>query len=75
MVFFILIAGNLITNIEYIGVPRWLNSEESSAKLETWVQSLPREDSLEKEMTTHASIFAWEILWTEEPGGLQKSRT
>ena len=26
--------------------------------------------SLEKEMATH-SIFAWKILWTEEPGGLQ----
>ena len=28
-------------------------------------------DSLEEEMATHSSIFAWEILWTEEPGGLQ----
>ena len=27
--------------------------------------------SLEKEMTTHSSILAWEIPWTEEPGGLQ----
>ena len=27
--------------------------------------------SLEKEMTTHSSIFAWEIPWIEEPGGLQ----
>ena len=30
-----------------------------------------REDSLEKEMATHTSIFAWEILWAKEPGGLQ----
>ena len=29
-----------------------------------------REDSLEKEMATHTSIFAWGIPWTEEPGGL-----
>ena len=29
------------------------------------------ERSLEKETTTHSSIFAWEIPWTEEPGGLQ----
>ena len=29
------------------------------------------ENSLEKEMSTHSSIFAWEVLWTEEPGGLQ----
>ena len=35
------------------------------------VQTLGQEDPLEKEMTTHLSIFAWEILWTEEPGGLQ----
>ena len=38
---------------------------------EMWVQSLDQEDSLEKEMATHSSIFAWEIPWTEEPGGLQ----
>ena len=35
------------------------------------VQSLGQEDSMEKEMTTHSSILAWEIPWTEEPGGLQ----
>ena len=34
------------------------------------VQSLSWEDPLEKEMATHSSI-AWEIPWTEEPGGLQ----
>ena len=39
--------------------------------LETWVRSLGREDTLEKEMTTHSSILAWEIPRTEEPGGLQ----
>ena len=38
---------------------------------ETWVQSLDREDALEKEMATHSSMLAWEIPWTEEPGGLQ----
>ena len=37
----------------------------------TWVQSLGWEDSLEKRMATHSSILAWEIPWTEEPGGLQ----
>ena len=37
----------------------------------TQVQSLDREDPLEKEMATHSSILAWEIPWTEEPGGLQ----
>ena len=38
---------------------------------ETWVRSLGREDSLEKEMATHSSIIAWEIQWTQEPDGLQ----
>ena len=38
---------------------------------ETQVQSLGREDPLEKEMATHSSILAWRIPWTEEPGGLQ----
>ena len=38
---------------------------------ETWVQSLGREDPLEKEVTAHSSILAWEIPWTAEPGGLQ----
>ena len=39
--------------------------------LETWVRSLGWEDPLEKEMTTHSSIIAWKIPWTEEPGALQ----
>ena len=38
---------------------------------ETWVQSLGGEDPLEKEMTTHPSILAWKIPWTEELGRLQ----
>ena len=38
---------------------------------ETWVWSLGRENSLEKEMATHSTILACEIPWTEEPGGLQ----
>ena len=37
---------------------------------ETQVQSLGWEDPLEREMVTHSSILAWEIPWTEEPGGL-----
>ena len=35
------------------------------------VRSMDQEDPLEKEMATHSSILAWEILWTEQPGGLQ----
>ena len=38
---------------------------------ETRVQSLGREDLLEKEMATHSSILAWKIPWTEKPGRLQ----
>ena len=35
---------------------------------ETWVQSLGKEDPLEKGMATHSSILAWRIPWTEDPG-------
>ena len=47
---------------------------------ETWIQSLSQEDALEEETVTHSSILAWEVPWTEEPGGLhstgsQKSQT
>ena len=38
---------------------------------ETRVWSLGQEEPLEKEMATHSSLLAWEILWTEEAGGLQ----
>ena len=38
---------------------------------ETRVQSLGQEDLLEKEMSTHSSIFAWKIPWMEKPGRLQ----
>ena len=38
---------------------------------ETWVWSLGQEDPPEQKMMTHPSILAWEIPWTEEPGGLQ----
>ena len=41
------------------------------AMWETRLQSLGWEDPLEKEMETYSSILAWEIPWTEEPGGLQ----
>ena len=41
------------------------------AMREPWVQSLGREDPLEKGIATHSSILAWRIPRTEEPGGLQ----
>ena len=40
------------------------------AMQEMQVASLSWEDLLEEEMETHSSILAWEIPWTEEPGGL-----
>ena len=43
------------------------------AMWETRLRSLGWEDPLEKEMTTHSSILAWRIPWTEEPGRLQST--
>ena len=43
------------------------------AMRETWVRSLGREDTLEKEMATHSSTLAWKIPWMEEPHGLQST--
>ena len=63
----------------FFGLLWWLSGKEFTAKEETWVQSLGWEDLLKKRLATHSSIFAWEILWTEEPGklfmGSQKSWT
>ena len=58
----------------WLGAPRWLSGKEPACQCrrhETHVQSLGREDLLEKGMATHSSILAWRIPWTEEPGGLQ----
>ena len=49
--------------------------ENLPALQETQIQSLGREDPLEKRMASHSSIFAWRIPWTEEPGGLQSMRS
>ena len=40
------------------------------AKQETQVRSLGWEEPVKEEMATHSSVLAWEIPWTEEPGGL-----
>ena len=45
--------------------------ERLPAVREARVPPLGREDRLQKEMATHSRILAWEIPWTEEPGGLQ----
>ena len=44
--------------------------KESACNAGDLVPSLGPKDPLEKEMITHSSILAWEIPWTEEPGGL-----
>ena len=62
-----------------LGLPWWLSGKIIGLPVQdTWVGSLVGEDLLEKDETTHSSIVAWEIPWTEEPGvlqsmGLQKS--
>ena len=54
------------------GLPWWLRGSRVHLPMqEMQVRSLGLEDPLGKEMATHSSILAWEILWTEEPGGLQ----
>ena len=45
------------------------------AMQETWIRSLSGEDPLEEEKAIHSSVLAWEIPWTEEPGGVTKSWT
>ena len=54
-----------------IGFPSGLVVKNPSAMQEMRVQSLGWENPLKKEITTYSSIIAWEISWTEEPGGLQ----
>ena len=47
----------------------WLSSKESACNAgPTWAQSLGQEDPLEEDVSTHSSILAWRIPWTEEPG-------
>ena len=52
------------------GVPSGSVVKNPLSMQETQVQSLSREDALEKRMTTHPSILAWRIPRTEEPHGL-----
>ena len=54
-----------------MGFPGGSVVKNPSAKQEMQVQSLGGEDTLEGQMAAHSSVLAWEIPWTEEPGGLQ----
>ena len=56
-IFWGFLAGSMVKNLP--------------AKQKTWVRSLGQGEPLEKETATLSSILAWEIAWTEEPGGLQ----
>ena len=61
-------------------VAQWLKKKKKTLPAkqemqETRVRLLGQEDPLEKEMTTHPRILAWEISGTEEPGGLQSMRS
>jgi len=56
-----------------VGFPGGTAVKNLLAMWETEVLALCQEDLLEEEMATHSSILAWEIPWTEEPGGLQCS--
>ena len=54
----------------FMGFPVGSVVKNPPAMWETRVLSLGWEDPLEKEMVTHSNIFAWEMPWTGEPGGL-----
>ena len=54
-----------------MGFPVGSNIKNLPAMLETQLQSLGQEDSLEEGIATHSGIFARRIPWTEELGRLQ----
>ena len=63
-------------DVRYVvsGLPWWFSVKESACNAGTAGVSgrpLGQEDPLEEGITTQASILAWRIPWTEEPGGLQ----
>ena len=80
---FSLIGVLALENLHFYKSFSWLPVAQGLKRLpsmrETWVPSLGREDSLEKEMATHSSILAWRIPWTVELVGyspwVAKSRT
>ena len=58
-----------------LGLRRWFSSKVGQpAMQEMEVRSLGGEDPLEKEMTTHSRVLAWEIPWTEEPQSMRSKR-
>ena len=61
------------------GLPRWLQGQIIHLPMqemqETWILSPGQENSLEEEVATYSGILAWEIPWTEKPGGLQSKES
>ena len=55
------------------GLPRWLSGKESACS--SGDLDFNQKDPLEKEIADHSSILAGKIPWTEEPGGLQSTRS
>ena len=58
-------------NLSSLSFPGGSDGKESACNAGNPGQSWGQEDPLEKEVATLSSILAWEILWTEQPGGLQ----
>ena len=58
-----------------MGLPRWFSGKESTCQAGDvgWMLGLGRLPR--RKWQTHSSLFAWEILWTEEPGGLKELDT
>ena len=63
-------VNNIHKYINYKGLLCGSAVKNLPAMQETQVRSLGQEHPLEEGMTTHSSILAWRIPWTEEPGGL-----
>ena len=64
----------LFLQVQHLGFPDGSDGKNLPAMQEIQVWALGQEDTLEKGMTTHSSIPAWKIPWTEEPGGLQSTK-
>ena len=60
-------------DIQASQVPQWYRTCRPTQEMQVW--SLGWEDALWKEMATHSNILAWEIPWTEEPGGLESTES
>ena len=58
----------LFTMAQWVKNPPTMHERHRRGRFDPWVRKI---HPLEKEMATHSSILAWEIPWTEEPGGLQ----